>query len=152
MFDKRRSEMAQSETLIKKSANRRAFLKTGITAAGAATMGAGLLGGGLSAFGQEQGGDGDLTQGDIAILRFLNALEQIEADLWIQYAELGGTQDKEVSGVNGGNPLYTAALSILDGDGSGANSENSGVNGKVKTVRIASFRPFSYIEGSKIGE
>jgi hypothetical protein len=115
-ISKKESEMAQSETLIKKSANRRAFLKTGITAAGAATMGAGLLGGGLSAFGQEQERDGDLTRGDIAILRFLNALEQIEADLWIQYSELGGTQDKEVSGVNGGNPLYTAALSILDGD------------------------------------
>jgi hypothetical protein len=108
--------MAQSETLIKKSANRRAFLKSGITVAGAATMGTGLLGGGQFAFGQQQERDGDLTQGDIAILRFLNALEQIEADLWIQYSELGGTQDKEVSGVNGGNPLYTAALSILDGD------------------------------------
>src|SRR6201988_5357922 len=108
--------MANLETLIKKSANRRRFLKTGITAAGAATMGAGLLGGGLSAFGQDQEEDGDITKGDIAILKFLNALEQIEADLWIQYSELGGTQDNEVSGTNGGNSLYTAALTILDGD------------------------------------
>jgi hypothetical protein len=107
--------MGKFETLIKKSANRRTFLKTGITAAGAATMGAGLLGGGLSAFGQDKD-SGDITKGDIAILRFLNALEQIEADLWIQYSELGGTQDNEVAGVNGGNPLYTAALTILDGD------------------------------------
>ena len=107
--------MGKFETLIKKPANRRAFLKTGLTAAGAATMGAGLLGGGLSAFGQDHD-SGDITKGDIAILRFLNALEQIEADLWIQYSELGGTQDNEVSGVNGGNPLYTAALTILDGD------------------------------------
>src|ERR1700719_3428986 len=107
--------MGKFETLIKKSANRRTFLKTGITAAGAATMGAGLLGGGLSAFGQDQD-SGDITKGDIAILRFLNALEQVEADLWIQYSELGGTQDNEVSGVNGGNPLYAAALQILDGD------------------------------------
>jgi hypothetical protein len=106
--------MTQFESLIKKSANRRAFLKTGITAAGAATMGAGLLGG-RSALGQDRDRE-DLTKGDIAILRFLNALEQIEADLWIQYSELGGTQDNEVSGVNGGNPLYTAALTILDGD------------------------------------
>lgn len=36
--------------------------------------------------------------------------------MWTQYSELGGTQDHEVSGVNRGNPLYTAALQILDGD------------------------------------
>jgi len=52
----------------------------------------------------------------LLILKFLNALEQIEADLWIQYNELGGIQDNEVPGVNGGNPLYTAAITILDGD------------------------------------
>ena len=46
----------------------------------------------------------------------MNALEQIEADLWVQYSELGGVQDNEVSGTGGGNPLYTAALTILDGD------------------------------------
>src|SRR5580700_6360673 len=108
--------MGKLETLIKKSANRRTFLKTGITAAGAATMGAGLLGGGLSAFGQDRDDNSPVTKGDIAILRFLSALEQIEEDLWIQYSELGGIQDNEVSGVNGGNSLYTAALTILDGD------------------------------------
>jgi hypothetical protein len=106
--------MSKFEHLIKKPGNRRTFLTTGITAAGAATIGAGLLGSRLPAFGQER--DGELTKGDIAILKFLNALEQIEADLWIQYSELGGTQDNEVSGVNGGNPLYTGALTILDGD------------------------------------
>jgi hypothetical protein len=107
--------MANDEALIKKSANRRKFLKTGITA-GAVTMGAGLFGGGLSALAQDQDEDSDITKGDIAILKFLNAVEQIETDLWIQYSELGGTQDNEVAGVNGGNSLYTAALSILDGD------------------------------------
>jgi len=107
--------MSQIKALIDKTANRRSFLKNGI-AAGAATMGAGLVGGGISAFGEDEERDRDITRGDIAILRFLNALEQIEADLWVQYSELGGTQDNEVSGVNGGNPLYTAALSILDGD------------------------------------
>jgi len=106
--------MAEFETLMRKPANRRAFLKTGITAS-AVSIGAGLLGGGLPAFGQGDN-DGDVTKGDIAILKFLNALEQIEADLWIQYSELGGTQDNEVSGANGGNSLYTAALTILDGD------------------------------------
>ena len=99
-------------------ANRRKFLQNGMLAAGAATMGAGMMSGGLSAFGQDRG-DADgapITKGDIAILRFLSALEQIEEDLWIQYSELGGTQDNEISGVNGGNSLYTAALQILDGD------------------------------------
>ncbi|HVC90501.1 MAG TPA: ferritin-like domain-containing protein, partial [Acidobacteriaceae bacterium] len=84
-------------------------------AAGAMAMGTGLLGGGLPAFGQD-GDDSELTKGDIAILRFLNAVEQIEADLWTQYSELGGIQDNEVSGANGGNPIYTGALEILDGD------------------------------------
>src|SRR5579862_7861597 len=106
--------MKRSETFIKKAANRRSFLKGGMVAAGAATVGAGLFKGGLSAFGRDR--DDELTQGDVAILRFLNALEQVEADLWQQYSELGGTQDNEVSGVNGGNPLYMAALQILDGD------------------------------------
>ncbi len=107
--------MGKIETLIKKSANRRTFLKNGMIAAGAATVGAGLLTGGLPAFGRDDD-SAPITKGDIAILRFLNALEQIEADLWLQYSELGGTQDNEVSGVNGGNPLYVAALQILDGD------------------------------------
>src|ERR1700760_4349373 len=108
--------MPQVKTPNERSANRRNFLKTGF-AAGAASFGVGLLNGGQSAFGQEQeGSSGDLTKGDVSILRFLNALEQIEADLWIQYSELGGTQDNEVSGAAGGNPLYTAALTILDGD------------------------------------
>ena len=113
---KEKWHMSELENLIKNPGNRRSFLKTGITAAGAATIGAGLLGSRLTAFGQERDRDGDLTKGDIAILKFLNALEQIEADLWIQYSELGGTQDNEVAGVNGGNSLYTAALTILDGD------------------------------------
>jgi hypothetical protein len=109
--------MKQSGTFFKNRSNRRSFLKNGMVAAGAATVGGGLLAGGLSAFGQELDGDGDdLTKGDIAILQFLNALEQIEADLWLQYSELGGTQDDEVFGVNGGNPLYMGALQILDGD------------------------------------
>jgi len=96
--------MKKSET-----ANRRSFLKRGMVTAGATTAAGLLLNG--SAF-----ADGPPTKGDIAILRFLNALEQIEADLWLQYSELGGVQDNEVSGVNGGNPLYMGALQILDGD------------------------------------
>jgi hypothetical protein len=97
--------------------NRREFLKRGMLAAGAVTAaGAGLLPSRLSAFDVEAKDGPGVTRGDIAILKFLQALETIEADLWIQYSELGGVQDNEVSGVNGGNALYTAALQILDGD------------------------------------
>jgi hypothetical protein len=110
--------MEKSRAVVKTGTNRRKFLQSGMFAAGAATMGGGLLAGGLSAFAQDREDDdgAPITRGDIAILRFLSALEQIEEDLWIQYSELGGTQDNEVSGVNGGNSLYTAALTILDGD------------------------------------
>jgi hypothetical protein len=108
-----------------KGHDRRAFLRNGMLTAGAATLGAGLLPEVLGARvlpGGSPGLDSEadvvlpVTKGDIAILRFLQALEQIEADLWIQYSELGGIQDNEVSGVNGGNPLYAGALQILDGD------------------------------------
>lgn len=85
------------------STNRRAFFKKGAVAAGAATLGGSLLRGNPFAFGNDQEDSGPpITRGDIAILRFLSAAEQIEADLWTQYSELGGTQDNEVSGVNGG--------------------------------------------------
>ena len=110
--------MKKEGNVFSRSSNRRSFLKGGTVAAGAATLGAGLLPGKLSAFDRELR-DGDrrpITRGDIAILRFLQALEQVEADLWLQYSELGGIQDNEVSGANGGNPGYTQALQLLDGD------------------------------------
>src|SRR5579859_5429543 len=83
---------------------RRALLKA-IGLAGAAPAGA-LLAGTVAEAGDE--GQGRITRGDVAILRFLAAAELIETDLWEQYTELGG--------VNGGNPAYMAALSNLDGD------------------------------------
>jgi len=46
-----------------------------------------------------------LTDGDVAILRFLAAAEILEADLWQQYTELAL-----------GNESYQLALNILDGD------------------------------------
>ena len=58
---------------------------------------------------------GGLTPGDAALLRFPAALELLEADFWIQYNELGGIQDSEVPG-GSGNPLYTAAIEVLDAD------------------------------------
>jgi hypothetical protein len=107
--------MKKSSGVFQNKTNRRSFLRNG-TVAGAATLGAGLLPARVSAFERDDDDRAPITKGDIAILKFLQALEQVEADLWIQYSELGGVQDNEVSGVNGGNPAYTAALTILDGD------------------------------------
>ena len=75
--------MNKNVHLFSKSTNRRSFLKNGTVAAGAATVGAGLLGKAFPAFAEDS-----LTRGDAAILRFLEALETIEADLWKQYSEL----------------------------------------------------------------
>jgi len=110
--------MKQTGSVFTRRANRRKFLKNGLIAAGAATVGGGMLTGPLSAFGEDRDDDerAPITKGDIAILTFLSALEEIEEDLWTQYSELGGVQDNEISGVNGGNSLYQAALQILDGD------------------------------------
>jgi hypothetical protein len=105
--DKQNDLMGQSD--------RRSFLKKGLAAAGTATLGMGLWAEGLPAEGQGFTG-GRLTRGDVAILRFLAAVELIESDLWLQYAELGGTQDNELPGLTGGSAAYTAALSVLDGD------------------------------------
>jgi hypothetical protein len=58
---------------------------------------------------------GGLTKGDADILRFLAAAEIIETDLWQQYNELAGIQDSEVPGGTG-NPAYTGAVKVLDGD------------------------------------
>jgi Ferritin-like domain len=107
--------MKKMGNVFSNGSNRRAFLKGGAVA-GAATLGAGLLAGKVSAFERDDEDRAPITKGDIAILKFLQALEQVEADLWQQYSELGGVQDNEVSGVNGGNVPYTQALLILDGD------------------------------------
>jgi hypothetical protein len=93
--------------------SRRAFLGKSL-AVSAGAIGIGLLGDGLPAFAQESS-SAQLTKGDVAILRFLSAIEQIEVDLWQQYNELGGIQDKEVPG-GSGNAAYTNALTQLDGD------------------------------------
>jgi Ferritin-like domain len=81
---------------------RRSFLK-GVGLAGAA-----MLPGGALLASRAMADTSQISEGDIAILRFLAAAELIESDLWQQYNELGG--------VNGGNPSYMAALSNLDGD------------------------------------
>jgi hypothetical protein len=93
------------------SGNRRAFIKGGGLAAGGAAIALGLLPKGASAWAN------GVTKGDIAILTFLAAVETIETDLWLQYAELGGVQDNEIPGLpTGGNKAYTDALNKLDAD------------------------------------
>jgi hypothetical protein len=99
-------ETEQSEQLT----SRRSFLVKG-AAVGAGVLGAGrLLADAAPAF-----ASGGLTRGDAAILRFLAALEILEADLWQQYNELAGIQDSEVPG-GSGNPAYTEAVAVLDED------------------------------------
>lgn len=95
-------------------ANRRSFLKSGMIA-GAAAVGSTVVTRSIPAFAQETN-TSTITKGDIDILRFLAAAEILESDLWAQYTELGGVQDSEESGVNGGSALYMSALQILDGD------------------------------------
>jgi len=87
--------------------NRRSFLQKGFA------VGAGAAAGGLLA--NTALAAGNLTTGDAALLRFPAALEILEADFWIQYNELAGVQDGEVSG-GSGIPVYTKALEQLDSD------------------------------------
>ncbi len=97
-----------------KFTSRRSFLRKGLAAAGTGAIGTSLFANGSPAF-AEEGGSGGITRGDVAILRFLAAVEIIETDLWQQYNELGGIQDSEVPG-GSGSAAYTKALQVLDGD------------------------------------
>ncbi len=80
-----------------------------------AGAGAGVLGAGLFVDLPLASARSRLRAGDEAILRFLAALETLEADFWQQYNELGGIPDKEVPG-GSGNKAYTNALAVLDAD------------------------------------
>jgi len=105
-----------SETNDSPSANgvqRRSFLK-GLGVAGVALTGGSLLAAASEAADQT----GVITSGDVAILRFLAAAELIEADLWQQYAELGGLS-------SGTQNAYQLALQQLDSDGSQYIQSNS---------------------------
>src|SRR6201984_3795583 len=120
------ADQSSTETTPASQSNRRSFLKKTVVAGAAATAGAALLGKGAPAFAQEK--SGSLAKGDAAILRFVAAAEIIESDIWLQYNELAGVQDGEVSKlasklipgypsqVTGGNSTYTNAIFQLDGD------------------------------------
>src|SRR5580704_17991656 len=99
------------KTNLVSSGNRRSFLKTTLTAAGA-TVGTGLLVHGTRALAQS---GSSLTAGDAAILQFLAAGEALEADFWTQYNELCGIQDGVVSGGTG-NRTFTEKVRKIDPD------------------------------------
>lgn len=100
---------------MKTAINRRSFVKGGLTAAGA-VAGAGLLANSTSILAEAaQESSGTISEGDAALLRFAAAAEILETDFWVQYNELAGIQDSEVPG-GSGNPLFTAALEVLDPD------------------------------------
>jgi len=114
--------MENSRNTNQDSANRRSFLRTGTLGAGA-VLGLGVL---PKVAADEDRDSPALTRGDVAILTFLSALEQVEADLWIQYAELGGATKQGLSPIDfqlngkaiqtGLSAGYVAALQVLDGD------------------------------------
>ena len=101
------NDQAQTQGRVSR---RRSFLK-GLGMAGATMTAGALLAGKSRAEDGKSSQNGNLSNGDVAILRFLAAAELIETDLWQQYAELGGV----TSGTQ--NP-YQLALQQLDGDGS----------------------------------
>jgi hypothetical protein len=109
-----------------KAFDRRSFLRNSVVAGAVVTAGAAMLENVPSAFAEP--GEGHLTRGDAAILRWLAAAEIIESDLWLQYTELAGIQDNEVPTIasqqipgypstpTGGSSAFTNAVSQLDGD------------------------------------
>jgi hypothetical protein len=94
---------------------RRSFLRRMGVGAALLAPGAGLFGSVSRVFGDEDENDDGITKGDAALLRFAAAAEILETDFWVQYNELAGIQDSEVPG-GSGNPAYTDALKVLDGD------------------------------------
>jgi hypothetical protein len=106
-----------------RSASRRSFLQRSALGAGAAVGLSMMPDHALASDGEDKS---PVNHGDLAIVTFLSALEQVEADLWIQYAELGGATNQGLSPIDlqlNGRPIqtglsagYIAALEVLDGD------------------------------------
>jgi len=117
---------AETNPQASSGSNRRSFLKNTVVAGAAAGIGATILTKGTPAFADDR--YGSLSKGDAAILRFVAAAEIIESDIWLQYNELAGVQDGEVSAIaaklipgypsqpTGGNSDYSEAVKALDED------------------------------------
>jgi hypothetical protein len=104
-----------SESASKNGLKRRSFLK-GLGVAGAALTGGSLL----AAASETAQTTGIVTSGDVALLRFVAAAELIEADMWQQYAELGGLTPGQLPVETAPfTPMnsYQAAFMNLDSDG-----------------------------------
>ena len=100
--------MTRSRSRRNDPLNRRNFLTGSLRVAGAAA-GASMLTVPLSAEKRDQDDDRhSITDGDVAILRFLAAAELVETDLWQQYTDLAGADSPESS--------YRAAIEVLDED------------------------------------
>src|SRR6202012_4336257 len=112
--------MKKEGNVFTRGTDRRSFLQRGVLAGGVVAVGAGLMSRDARAFDHDQDGDDRLTPGDAAILRFALAAELIEADLWTQYAELGGLTPGQLPLETLQTPplnSYQSAFLNLDGDG-----------------------------------
>ena len=67
------------------------------------SAGTSMLAAPLLAEGRDRDDDRSITEGDIAILRFLAAAELLETDLWQQYTELAGADSPESSYISSVN-------------------------------------------------
>jgi hypothetical protein len=105
-----RAEIVETTNQPDHLTSRRSFVLRGASAGAGAIAAGRLLANPPRAL-----ASGGLTRGDAAILQFLAALEIIETDLWQQYNELAGVQDREVPG-GSGNKAYTKAVAVLDED------------------------------------
>jgi hypothetical protein len=90
------------------SLDHRGLITSGTLAASVAAAGAMLSQVRHTPFGQKLDfAQTRLSKRDLAILRFLTVVEQIERDIWQQYSELGGATDRMQNG-------YQLALQVLD--------------------------------------
>ena len=142
--------MKQSEIAIRKSANRRSFLKNRLGRQRSDCRGGIAVQRPLRFGGRPR--PAKFSEGDAAILRFLAAAEILETDLWVQYTELAG-QDAPDSG-------YKTGLIQLDGDMPQYISDNTDdelshelfINAylKSKGAKPVDLEQFRTLEGSQV--